>query len=68
MKRQDAYGGDLNGRMRFALELIKKRFATAGQKTGRCSFRVSCVDGKGGAPGTSRMRVALARELKEPWR
>ena len=47
-KRHDAYGGDLAGRMRFALELIEAVRAAWPQD--RPLFvRVSCVDGKGGA-------------------
>jgi 2,4-dienoyl-CoA reductase-like NADH-dependent reductase (Old Yellow Enzyme family) len=47
-KRRDAYGGDLLGRMRFALELIEA-VREGWPKDRPLFFRASCVDGKGGA-------------------
>ncbi len=61
-QRNDAYGGDLNGRMRFALELTEAVRA-AWPKEKPLWFRVSAVDGDGGA-WTLDDTVALARELK----
>ncbi len=61
-KRTDGYGGDLNGRMRFALELIEA-VREAWPKDRPLFFRVSCVDGKGGAWELDDT-VALAKELK----
>jgi 2,4-dienoyl-CoA reductase-like NADH-dependent reductase (Old Yellow Enzyme family) len=46
-KRTDAYGGDLEGRMRFALELVEA-VREAWPKEKPLFVRVSCVDGKGG--------------------
>jgi 2,4-dienoyl-CoA reductase-like NADH-dependent reductase (Old Yellow Enzyme family) len=61
-KRRDAYGGDLAGRMRFALELIEA--VRARWPADRpLFFRASCVDGKGGA-WELEDTIALARELK----
>jgi 2,4-dienoyl-CoA reductase-like NADH-dependent reductase (Old Yellow Enzyme family) len=62
-RRQDAYGGDLNGRMRFALELIEAVRANW-PKDRPLFFRASCVDGKGGA-WELKDTVVLAHELKE---
>src|SRR5580704_7802224 len=62
-KRQDAYGGDLEGRMRFALELIEA-VRESWPKDRPLFFRASCVDGKGGA-WELEDTIALARELKE---
>jgi 2,4-dienoyl-CoA reductase-like NADH-dependent reductase (Old Yellow Enzyme family) len=61
-RRSDVYGGDLNGRMRFALELTEA-VRSAWPKEKPLWFRVSAVDGDGGA---WRMddTVTLARELK----
>ncbi len=61
-KRGDAYGGDLNGRMRFALELTEAVRAVW-PKDKPLWFRVSAVDGDGGAWSLDDT-VALARELK----
>lgn len=61
-KRTDAYGGDLQGRMRFALELTEAVRA-AWPKEKPLWFRVSAVDGEGGAWDMDDT-VALARELK----
>lgn len=61
-KRSDAYGGDLQGRMRFALELTEAVRAVWPQDK-PLWFRVSAVDGDGGAWSLDDT-VALARELK----
>jgi 2,4-dienoyl-CoA reductase-like NADH-dependent reductase (Old Yellow Enzyme family) len=61
-KRTDGYGGDIQGRMRFALELIEAvRAAWPADRP--LFFRVSCVDGKGGAWDIDDT-VVLAKELK----
>ncbi len=65
-KRSDAYGGDLQGRMRFALELTE---AVRGvwPKDKPLWFRVSAVDGENGSEGGAWSMddtVTLARELK----
>jgi 2,4-dienoyl-CoA reductase-like NADH-dependent reductase (Old Yellow Enzyme family) len=62
-KRSDAYGGDLNGRMRFALELIEA-VRDAWPNDRPLFFRASCVDGRGGAWELDDT-IALARELKQ---
>jgi 2,4-dienoyl-CoA reductase-like NADH-dependent reductase (Old Yellow Enzyme family) len=61
-KRNDGYGGDLAGRMRFALELVEAA-RDAWPKDQPLFFRTSCVDGKGGA-WTLDDTVMLAGELK----
>ena len=61
-KRSDAYGGDLSGRMRFALELTEA-VRTAWPRDKPLFFRVSAVDGDGGAWNMDDT-VTLARELK----
>src|SRR3984885_2646344 len=61
-KRQDGYGGDLQGRMRFALELIEAT-RESWPKDRPLFFRASCVDGKGGA-WTLDDTIVLAGELK----
>jgi 2,4-dienoyl-CoA reductase-like NADH-dependent reductase (Old Yellow Enzyme family) len=61
--RDDAYGGDLNGRMRFALE-VTEVVRAAWPANLPLFFRVSAVDGKGGSWELSDT-VALARELKD---
>lgn len=61
-QRTDAYGGDLNGRMRFALELTEAVRAVW-PKDKPLWFRVSAVDGDGGAWSLDNT-VVLARELK----
>ncbi|MDQ8727847.1 NADH:flavin oxidoreductase/NADH oxidase [Bradyrhizobium sp. LHD-71] len=61
-KRNDAYGGDLKGRMRFALEVTEAvRRVWPDDKP--LFFRVSSVDGKGGL-WTLPDTVALSKELK----
>ncbi len=61
-KRNDAYGGDLKGRMRFALEVTEAvRRVWPDDKP--LFFRVSSVDGKGGL-WTLHDTVALSQELK----
>ena len=61
-RRNDAYGGDLKGRMRFALEITEAvRAVWPDDKP--LFFRVSSVDGKGGL-WTLHDTVALAKELK----
>ena len=62
-KRSDAYGGDIQGRMRFALELIEAVRA-AWPKDRPLFFRASCVDGKGGA-WELEDTIVLAKELKQ---
>ena len=62
-RRTDTYGGDLQARMRFALELTEAvRAAWPDDKP--LFFRVSVVDGKGGHWDMDDT-VALAKELKE---
>jgi len=62
-RRNDAYGGDLQGRMRFALELTEAvRAAWPADKP--LFFRCSVVDGKGGHWDMDDT-VALAKELKQ---
>jgi 2,4-dienoyl-CoA reductase-like NADH-dependent reductase (Old Yellow Enzyme family) len=60
--RKDAYGGDLQGRMRFCLELVEAVRA-AWPKELPLFFRASCIDGKGGAWNIDDT-VQLARGLK----
>jgi 2,4-dienoyl-CoA reductase-like NADH-dependent reductase (Old Yellow Enzyme family) len=61
-KRTDGYGGDIQGRMRFALELIEAvRAAWPADRP--LFFRASCVDGKGGAWDIDDT-VVLAKELR----
>ena len=61
-RRNDAYGGDLKGRMRFALEITEAvRAVWPDDKP--LFFRVSSVDGKGGL-WTLHDTVALSKELK----
>jgi len=62
-QRTDAYGGDLDGRMRFPLEVTETvRAAWPADKP--LFFRVSAVDGKGGA-WTLDDTVVLSRELRD---
>jgi 2,4-dienoyl-CoA reductase-like NADH-dependent reductase (Old Yellow Enzyme family) len=61
-RRNDGYGGDLQGRMRFCLELIEA-VRDAWPKDRPLFFRASCVDGKGGA-WQLEDTIVLARELK----
>lgn len=62
-RRTDAYGGDLAGRMRFALEVTEAvRAAWPGDKP--LFFRVSAVDGDGGAWRIDDT-VELAKALKQ---
>jgi 2,4-dienoyl-CoA reductase-like NADH-dependent reductase (Old Yellow Enzyme family) len=61
-RRTDAYGGDLQGRMRFVLELVEAvRSAWPADKP--LFVRVSSVDGKGGDWDIDDT-VVLAKELK----
>jgi 2,4-dienoyl-CoA reductase-like NADH-dependent reductase (Old Yellow Enzyme family) len=60
-RRTDSYGGDLAGRMRFALELVEA-VRDAFDKV--LSVRVSVVDGKGGHWDMDDT-VVLAKELKQ---
>jgi len=62
-KRKDAYGGDIQGRMRFALELIEAARENW-PKDRPLFFRASCVDGKGGA-WELEDTIALTKELKQ---
>lgn len=61
-KRTDAYGGDLKGRMRFALEVTE---AVRGEwpDDKPLFYRASCVDGKGGIWDMDDT-VVLAKELQ----
>src|ERR1043166_3158512 len=61
-RRSDGYGGDLAGRMRFALEIVEAVRAAWPQDR-PLSFRVSAVDGEGGAWNMNDT-VTLAKELK----
>jgi 2,4-dienoyl-CoA reductase-like NADH-dependent reductase (Old Yellow Enzyme family) len=61
-QRTDSYGGDREGRMRFALELTEAVRAVW-PKDRPLFFRVSCVDGRGGLWGLDDS-VHLARALK----
>jgi 2,4-dienoyl-CoA reductase-like NADH-dependent reductase (Old Yellow Enzyme family) len=62
-RRTDTYGGDLQGRMRFALELVEAvRGAWPDDKI--LSVRVSVVDGKGGHWDMDDT-VVLAKEFKQ---
>ena len=61
-RRTDAYGGDLAGRMRFALE-VTEAVRAAWPRGKPLFFRISAVDGDGGAWSMDDT-VALARELK----
>ncbi|MBO1073459.1 NADH:flavin oxidoreductase/NADH oxidase [Roseomonas marmotae] len=61
-KRTDGYGGDIQGRMRFGLELIEAvRAAWPADKP--LFFRASCVDGRGGIWSLEDTTI-LAGELK----
>jgi 2,4-dienoyl-CoA reductase-like NADH-dependent reductase (Old Yellow Enzyme family) len=61
--RTDAYGGDIEGRMRFGLELIEAvREAWPADKP--LLVRVSCVDGSGGG-WSIEDTVVFAAELKQ---
>jgi 2,4-dienoyl-CoA reductase-like NADH-dependent reductase (Old Yellow Enzyme family) len=60
-RRNDAYGGDLKGRMRFALE-ITEAVRAVWPKDKPLFFRVSAIDGKGGL-WTLRDTIALTKEL-----
>jgi 2,4-dienoyl-CoA reductase-like NADH-dependent reductase (Old Yellow Enzyme family) len=61
--RQDGYGGDIQGRMRFGLELIEAvRAAWPADRP--LFFRASCVDGRGGI-WSLEDTVVLASELKQ---
>jgi 2,4-dienoyl-CoA reductase-like NADH-dependent reductase (Old Yellow Enzyme family) len=60
--RRDGYGGDLSGRMRFALE-VAETVRAVWPHDRPLFFRVSAVDGEGGAWSVDDT-VALARELK----
>ena len=61
--RNDAYGGDRQGRMRFALE-VAEVVRDAWPKDKPLFFRVSSVDGQGGL-WTLDDTVALSKELKD---
>jgi 2,4-dienoyl-CoA reductase-like NADH-dependent reductase (Old Yellow Enzyme family) len=61
--RTDGYGGDLAGRMRFALEVVETVRA-AWPTENPLFFRVSAVDGKGGTWGM-RDTLALVRALRD---
>ena len=61
-KRNDAYGGDLAGRMRFALEVVRAVRARWPQEL-PLFCRISAVDGSAGG-WDLESSVVLARELK----
>ena len=61
-RRDDGYGGDLQGRMRFALELVEAVRGSWPQDK-PLAFRCSVVDGKGGHWDMDDT-VVLAKELK----
>lgn len=61
--RNDAYGGDREGRMRFALE-VAEVVRAAWPKDKPLFFRVSSVDGEGGMWDLDDT-VALSKELKD---
>lgn len=61
-RRTDAYGGDRQGRMRYALE-VAETVRAAWPDNLPLFFRVSAVDGKGGIWNIEDT-VALAKELK----
>ncbi len=61
-RRRDGYGGDIEGRMRFALE-VTEAVRTVWPADKPLFFRVSAVDGEGGAWNLDDT-VALARALK----
>ena len=62
-KRTDGYGGSLEGRMRFALEVVDAvRAVWPADKP--LFYRTSAIDGTGGEWGIDDT-LALARELKE---
>ncbi|MBT6202350.1 MAG: NADH:flavin oxidoreductase/NADH oxidase [Alphaproteobacteria bacterium] len=61
-QRSDGYGGDRDGRMRFALE-IAEAVRDAWPENLPLWWRASCVDGKGGVWDIDDT-VVLARELK----
>jgi 2,4-dienoyl-CoA reductase-like NADH-dependent reductase (Old Yellow Enzyme family) len=61
-KRMDGYGGDIQGRMRFGLELVEAvRAAWPADRP--LFFRASCVDGRGGI-WSLEDTIVLAGELK----
>lgn len=62
-KRTDSYGGDRQGRMRFALE-VAETVRAAWPKDKPLFYRASCVDGAGGLWGLDDT-IALAKALKE---
>jgi len=61
-RRSDAYGGGIEGRMRFCLELVEAVRA-AWPKELPLFFRAACVDGRGGG-WDMEDTVRLAKELK----
>jgi len=61
-RRDDAYGGDRAGRMRFPLD-VARAVRAAWPERKPLFFRVSCVDGKGGAWALEDT-IAFAGELK----
>lgn len=61
--RSDAYGGDLQGRMRYALEVVEAVRAVWPQDR-PLWFRASAVEGPGGVWGIEET-LALVRELKQ---
>ncbi|MCP4486664.1 MAG: NADH:flavin oxidoreductase/NADH oxidase [Gammaproteobacteria bacterium] len=61
--REDAYGGDIHGRMRFALEVARATRAVVGEDM-PLFFRISAVDGSEGG-WTMDDSVILANELSK---
>ncbi len=62
-QRTDAYGGDRQGRMRFALE-VAETVRAAWPQDKPLFYRASCVDGVGGS-WTLEDTIALAKALKD---
>ncbi|MBM09109.1 MAG: NADH:flavin oxidoreductase / NADH oxidase [Magnetovibrio sp.] len=60
--RNDGYGGDIKGRMRFALEVAETVY-DAWPKDKPIFYRISAVDGEGGKWGLEDS-ITLSRELK----
>jgi 2,4-dienoyl-CoA reductase-like NADH-dependent reductase (Old Yellow Enzyme family) len=61
-RRNDAYGGDIRGRMRFALEVVEAA-RQAWPQDRPLFYRAACLDGNGGM-WTMDDTIVLARELK----
>jgi len=61
-RRKDAYGGDLEGRMRFPLE-VAEVVREAWPADRPVFYRISCVDGQGGEWGLEHS-ISMAKALK----